>query len=202
MRMMVSLFGLAFALAIAGAAEAAGGCCTPGACVPASVEACSPGVQGVACPVNCGRPDCRVIVEMKKVKKTVWVVECEEHCPALPGSRLLGGCKGGSCTGAACAQPATCGTACGACDPCAAERAKARAQCPPKCTRVRCRKRLKKKEIECEVPVYKCVPACRAGAARSVCCGADNPAGQSAATHLDPLHRAPLPPVVGTAYLK
>lgn len=195
MRMILTSLGAAFALAIAGASEAADCCAAPQACVPAA-KACGP---GVACPVNCGRPDCRVIVEMKKVKKHVWVVECEEHCPSLPGSRLLGGCHGSCGAGHACARPGASGTPCGACDPCAAVRA--RAQCPPKCTHARCRKVLKKKEIECEVPTYKCVPAYGA-ACRSGCCGSENPpANAPDVTSQNPMQSAPLPPVVGTSFM-
>ncbi|MDY0170445.1 MAG: hypothetical protein RBS80_28145 [Thermoguttaceae bacterium] len=201
MRMLFTSLGVVLALAIAGAAEAVDCCVAPAACVPA-VEACDPGCHGVACPVNCGRPDCRVVVEIKKVKKHVWVVECEEHCPALPGSRLLGGCRGSCGAGHACAQPAACGTSCGKCDACAAVRAQAQAQCPPRCTHARCRKVLKKKEIECEVPVYKCVPASRACAAGAGCCGVGGHPADAAAMQQEPMRVAPLPPVVGTSYLK
>ncbi len=198
--MRIIVTSLAMALAVAGAVEAADWCAAPEACVPAAVEACDPGVHGVACPAHCGRPDCVVVVEMKKVKKHVWVVECEEHCPSLPGSRLLGGCRGGGCgTGGACVRPSALGTPCGACDPCAAVRAQAQAQCPPKCSHARCRKVLKRKEIECEVPVYKCVPASKAGGhARPGCCAVR--AAEDAATMMR-IDSAPLPPVVGTFYL-
>jgi hypothetical protein len=103
-------------------------------------EAC----ETPACPgpggAYCGKT-CKVVREMKKVTKTVWVVECEEFCPSLPG----------------CACGCSCGkTACdGTCDDqCASLR---RPMTPPTCCAVRTRKKLVKKEIECEVPVYKCV---------------------------------------------
>ncbi len=194
MKMIVISLGAVLALAIAGTAEAADCCAVP--------EACGLVADGVACPVNCGRADCRVIVEMKKVKKTVWVVECEEHCPSLPGSRLLGGCRDSCGAGHACARPAACGAPCGGCDPCAAVRARAHAQCPPKCTRARCRKVLKKKEIECEVPVYKCIPAAQACAARVRCCNVGSADTGAAVTRHERIDAAPLPPVVGTSYLQ
>lgn len=89
------------------------------------------------CPAACRGKTCKVVIEMKTVTKTVWVVECEEFCPSLPQCDCRGDC--GKTCGAAC--PAT---------------------IPPKCCDVRVRKRLIKKEIECQVPVYKCVvvPCC------------------------------------------
>ncbi len=194
MKMIVISLGAALALAIAGAAEAADCCAVP--------EACGLVAHGVACPVNCGRADCRVVVEMKKVTKHVWVVECEEHCTALPGSRLLGGCRGSCGAGHPCARPAVCGAPCGACDPCAAERAKAQAQCPPKCTRVRCRKVLRKKEVECEAPVYKCVAAAQACSAGVGCCDVGTPAADASTMRRERINAAPLPPIVGTSYLR
>jgi hypothetical protein len=61
---------------------------------------------------------------MKEIKKTVWVVECEEFCTTLPGR----------C-------------------------------CTPRCGKVRCKKKLVKKEIKVQVPVYRCkvVDCCGGG---------------------------------------
>jgi len=213
MRMLVTSLGAVFALAIAATAEAADCCAAPEACMPVAVEACDPGCADPGCadPGCCGpcaRKVCRVVTETKKVKKHVWVVECEEHCPSLPGSGLFNRCKNccgvgcGAC-GPVCQQPAACGTACGSCDPCASVRAKT--HCPPICGKVRCRKVLKKKEIECEVPSYKCVVTCTAPCvtrAASSACTSSAPASEPAPTSEDSMENAPLPPVVGTAYLK
>ena len=60
----------------------------------------------------CGDKTCKVVREMKKVTKTVWVVECEEFCPSLPGCGLrvaVAARATGECDG-------TCG------DPCASLR--------------------------------------------------------------------------------
>lgn len=72
--------------------------------------------KDVACRPACQKC-CKIVCEMKKVKKTVWAVECEEFCVPRPSLR-------GCCV--------TCG-------------------------KVRCRRKLLKKEITVEVPVYKCV---------------------------------------------
>ncbi|MDZ7616519.1 MAG: hypothetical protein U1E05_05900 [Patescibacteria group bacterium] len=192
MRIMVTSLGVALVLASTAAVQAADCCAAPMACTPA-VEACDPGCGGPGV-----RKVCKVVVEMKKVKKHVWVCECEEHCTGLPGtglfSRWLDG--SGSCSDSAACEPA-CG-GCGTCDPCDAVRAQL--HCPPKCGPVRTRKKLVKKEVECEVPSYKCVavsvPACRAG-----CCGGNEAANVPAVVTQDAMQSAPLPPVVGTSYL-
>ena len=91
------------------------------------VPAC--GDQKQDCCSRCGvKKVCKVVCEMKEVKKTCWEVECEEFCVPLP--RL-------------------CGRKAGACErDCVA---------PPKCGKVRCRKKLVKKKVTRKVPVYKCV---------------------------------------------
>ena len=87
---------------------------------------------------------CQVVVETKKVKKQVWAVECEEFCAPLPhlcvhaGRIHTGPAKDG-------------------CDPCASVAGPA---VPPRCGKLRTRKKLVRKEIECEVPVYRCVVVC------------------------------------------
>jgi len=86
----------------------------------------------------CGKV-CRVVCEMKKIKKTVWVVECEEFCVPLPGC-----CEGKR----HCCQTSGCR------DSCASPR---RPMSVPRCGKVRCRKKLIKKEFTYAVPVYKCV---------------------------------------------
>jgi hypothetical protein len=138
MRLTLSL--VAACLLLSNVAEAAGGCGTP---------AC--GIQSHSCG-NCSAKTCKVVCEMVKVKKTVWVVECEEFCPLIPGcgSTACGG------RGQSCDRDVACGTCCGK-DPCAALHN--RTIVPPECGKTRCRKKLVKKEVTCEVPVYKCVVA-------------------------------------------
>lgn len=128
---------------------------SPAACE--KVETCgSPN-----CCAHCGRQACcdrycKVVPYEKEVKKTVWVVKCEEFCAPLPGCvrRPCGNC--GEC--AACtAEPQGCAKCESSCDVCAVEREKR--QVPPKCGPVRCRKVLEKKEVVCKVPSYKCVVA-------------------------------------------
>lgn len=204
MRMTLTSLAAVLVLATAGLVAAADYCTDPASCTPAAIETCDPGGYDPGCQAPAAKPGCVVVVEMKKVKKHVWVVECEEHCPSLPGSRLLGGCRD-SCCGAskACIQPAACGSPCGTCGPCAAVEARAAAQCPPRCSHERCRKVLKRKEIECEVPVYKCVPAAQAGCPASAeGCRIDPPADGATTMRYDRSDVAPLPPIVGTAYLE
>jgi len=88
-----------------------------------------------ACSQPCCRKVGRVVCEMQKVEKPVWVVECEEFCVPTPP------CGAARCS--SCGQADGCGKGC--CDP------------PPRCGPVRCRKKLVKKTITCEVPVYKCI---------------------------------------------
>ena len=141
MRLILSL--VAASLLLANVAEAAGGCGTPS-------WTCS--IQSHSCK-SCNTKTCKVVCEMVKVKKTVWVVECEEFCPLLPGCGPKKACRG-DC-GQGCEEGLACGTCCGN-DPCAA--LNKRNIVPPKCGKTRCRKKLVRKEVTCEVPVYKCVP--------------------------------------------
>ncbi|MGD9128296.1 MAG: hypothetical protein PVH19_13040 [Planctomycetia bacterium] len=122
------------------------------------------------CP-HCHGSACMVICEMKKVKKTVWVVECEKFAPVNPScnffdvlkSKLISGKKSGGCEPEGCCEKGCCGEGC--CKACT----------PPQCGRVRCKKKLVKKEITCEVPVYKCVvTGCRACCSDG--CGESKPA--------------------------
>jgi len=120
------------------------------------------------CCNRCGvQKRCKVICEMKEVKKTCWVVECEEFCVPLPGCGPF--CKSACCDGCDSGCDIGCGDGCPS-DPCASLR---RPIVPPKCGKVRCRKKLVKKEITCEVPVYKCVVVCCKGCCDSVCCEED-----------------------------
>ena len=148
------------------------------------------------CCNQCGvQKTCKVVCEMKKVKKTSWVVKCEEFCPSLPGCGH--GCKsscGGSCdTGC---DSDCCG------DPCASLQ---KPMVPPKCGKVRSRKKLVKKEITCEVPTYKCIVVC-CNAGCNACCDESDwekaaPAKAPASTkRITPA--APLPPGVGELQLQ
>ncbi len=159
------------------------------------------GSQCRCCQKCGGAATCQIVCEMKKVKKTVWTVECEEFCPMLPGCGLLGSlcCKD-------CGRGCDCGE-CGVCsqadcrkDSCDACASLHRPIHEPKCGKVRTRKTLVKKEITCEVPSYKTVVVCCGG------CGASDslPSGQEAA----PLPArqaavpAPLPPLVPSAAIR
>ena len=83
-------------------------CSCPGACK--EVQTCG----APDCCANCGSRGCcekycRVVCEMKEVKKIVWVVKCEDFCPLMPGCPLhceegcescgKEGCKASSCEG-------------------------------------------------------------------------------------------------------
>jgi len=111
-------------------------------CGAASEVACcgSPQCCGHCGCGACCEKVCQVVCEMKEVKKTVWVVECEEYCVPLPDCRNCPSCFPSRDEG--------CGSCCTG-SPCAAV--------PPRCGPVRCKKKLVKKEITCQVPVYKCV---------------------------------------------
>jgi hypothetical protein len=132
------------------------------------------------CCTRCGAPKvCKVVCQMEKVKKTVWVVECEEFCAPLP--RCAPACE-------PCGECGKTSSVSYAGDPCTALR---RPMVPPKCGKVRCRKKLVKKEITCEVPVYKCVV---------VCCCPQCPAIEGAGRAEAPTPAAPLPPVNAAWY--
>jgi len=145
------------------------------------------------CDSSCEKT-CRVVCEMKKVKTYVWVVECEEFCPLLPGCGST--CQSGCGCEPDCCGVEECGGRCGK-DPC--ESLQARRYVPPKCAKTRCRKKLVKKEITCEVPVYKCIPAYACSGCSDGCAAgaeaAPAPPGQAT-------YPAPLPPAVSsTGYL-
>ncbi len=191
--MRILLIALAAALLAAGPAVAANPCGPAGCCEPAEVcgtpDSCGKcGVQA------CCKKVCKVVCEMKEVKKTVWAVECEEFCaplPTCPCSKSAGcgkGCGPAGCGEEGC-EPAACGSCngCGKGDPCA--ELAGREVIPPKCGPVRTRKKLVKKEIKCKVPTYKCVVV--------HCCSgcADVEEKIPAATPAEaPSDEAPLPP--------
>ena len=141
---------------------------------------------------------CKVVCETKKVKKTVWVVECEEFCPSLPNCCRARKSCGGDCQ-ADCGEEGCGGKDC--CDPCASLR---RPMVPPKCGKVRTRKKLVKKQITCEVPVYKCVVVCCEPSCAASCggCGDEAPAHADPGTTERTTRAAPQPPILGTSYLK
>lgn len=161
-------------------------CGTPPGCCEPQVDCCG----------GCGGSTvCQIVCEMKKVKKTVWTYECDEFCTMLPGCGPLGilcgqGC-GNKCESdcGSCGLDACCGQS--SCDPCAALR---RPVHPPKCGKVRTRKTLVKKTIECEVPVYKTIVVCADGCGA---CGALETTSQAAPIpRKQAVMAAPLPPVV------
>ena len=175
MRLFLSL--MAASLLAANVAEAAGGCGT---------AACR--IQSHSC-MNCNAKTCQVVCDMVKVKKTVWVVECEEFCPMLPGCRnntCRSGCRQGCGHGMACRSC----SGKDSCDPCAA--LQNRLFVPPKSGHARSRKKLVKKTITCEVPVYRSVVAdscSECGTGEAAPAAAPTPAKKVTAA-------APLPPLM------
>jgi len=174
---MKTLFmSMAAILLVAGSAQAIERCGSVGDCV------------------CCGKKNCRVVCEIKTVKKHCWVVECEQFCPTLPACPnwcwscfSFGGDKGscgacrddsGCCDDACC--EAGCGKGCG--------QSRCSQMVPPKCGKMRTRKTLTKKEWEEEVPVYKC----------AACAGCGNGCYEAAAPFAEPAEapatvtRAPL----------
>jgi len=96
---------------------------------------------------------------------------------------------------------------CGSCGPVC------RPECPPSCGQVRTKKKLLRRVIVCEVPAYKCVVVCcDPGCGPAAACGGCGDAGpveeEDAAPEEAPApaeattDAAPLPPIVGTSYLK
>ena len=163
----------------------AGDCCAAPGCREPSCRAQS--CRGKCCCKKdcreaCEGKTCQVVCTMKKVKKTVWAIECECFCPTLPGrcrdrchEPCGNGCGVGCCEDG-CGQKCCCGPA-------------------PRCCDVRSRKKLVKKEITCEVPVYKCVVVDCHGCGCCGCgCGEDVPQAPPIETKqaYDP---APLPPM-------
>lgn len=181
--MRIVLLSTALGLLLTGAAMA-GDCRTAPACCGQTHESCG----------DCGvRKVCKVVCEMKKIKKIAWVVECEEFCAPLPG------CKR-SCRSR---QTGNCGDSC--CDPCASLR---RPMVTPKCSKVRARKTLVKKQITCEVPVYKCIVVCGNGCCEEAGCGGEEAPAAAPEAAPAPVPAAasseiaPVPPILGTAYLQ
>lgn len=195
--MRIFSISLAIGFSIAGLALAAEPC-DPNACTEVQVYGSADRCGHCGCNSRCEKY-CRVVCEIKEVKKYVWVVECEEFCPPLPNRR-----GGGRCDG--CRGNGSCNPDCGCCDgkrdPCAVEKNKS--FIPPKCGKMRVKKKLVKKEIVCKVPSYKCVvvyccPKCECNE-----CDETTPPPASKQTALPPApapnkttQDAPLPPVMG-----
>ena len=189
---------LALAASLLMAAPAWAGECGPGPAGCEAVETCG----SPHCCAHCGRQCdcekyCKVVPYIKEVKKTVWVVKCEDYSPSLPGCPFEGCCEGcnacGTCVPEGRAAEPTC-AACGekgceggCCKPdvCAVELEKK--QTPPKCGCVHTKKVLSKKEIVCQVPSYKCVVVY--GCAACGDCGTPAPASGKA----QPAPAAPAP---------
>jgi hypothetical protein len=132
---MLSLTAIV-SLLLAGAVIAADAGKTPPACDQATGCAHRCPHCGCAC-----QKYCKTVCEMKEVKKTVWVVKCEDICIPNP-SCGRGGC--GSCdSDKACNETGTNG-----CD---------KKIVPPKCGKIRTIKKLIKTEVVCKEPSYKCV---------------------------------------------
>ena len=196
--MRTILFSIAIGLLAANVAVTAN-CGAPQCCDEPA--ACGP----QDCCAKCGsQRACKVICQTKKIEKTVWAVECDEVCLPLPrcdGCRL--GCKDpcNACCEASCGKGGKCGGCklCGG-DPCAA--LKCRKIVPPKCGKPRCRKRLVKKTVVCEVPIYKCIPVCPRGCGNGCLKGDAIPEEATSAKASAQTGVAPLPPVMETSYLK
>lgn len=159
----------------------------------------SPALAGDGgCCSRCGAAKtCQVVCEMKTVKKTVWVVECQDVCTALPGCVL--GCRRG-CDG--CGADENCGQRCGRCNPCDSL---SKCMAPPKCGSVRSVKKLVKKEIEYQVPTYRCVAVCcGCGCGQGGCDPEKGPAeaAPAPAPARSTTDVAPWPPLAGPSYLE
>jgi hypothetical protein len=193
----------AIGLVIASAAIAADTVPAPEACQ--EVQTCgSPDCCAHCDCRDCCEKYCKVVCEMKEVKKTVWVVKCEDFCAPLPSCPLncCDGCESGDKDNS-CKQCEGCCNK--SCDPCASLENRIYRQ--PNCGKVRTKKTLEKKEIICKIPSYKCVVvyACAD-------CGtkfndgekseSQNPVNPAPSPAPKTTLIAPLPPVVGTSYIK
>jgi hypothetical protein len=142
----------------------------------------------------CGAPDacgrcgchaacqkyCKTVPDVKEIKKTVWVVKCEDFCAPLPG---LPCGRHGACGADGC-QEASCDNGnCGSCQ---------------KCGHVRTKKTLEKKEVTCKIPCWKCVVVYACGGCGDGCVNeglAPVSTGEpTSAAPLPPAPRRPLPP--------
>ena len=145
----------------------ADGCGTPDCCAQCG------------CHCACQRKVCQVVCGTERVTKHCWCVECEEFCAPLPGcgpvGQLAASCRACDCGCNPC------------CDGCRGKRCCDGCPVPPKCGPVRTKKKLVKKEYECEVPVYKCV-------VKYLCPGCcEGPCDESEAEPSQPLPPPPAP---------
>jgi hypothetical protein len=187
MKTIALSLSLAIGWLVANAGVAAEPCKVPGTCT--KVQTCGAADHCGRCGRACAcEKHCRVVCEMKEVKKTVWVVKCEDFCAPLPSCGR--GCNGCTACGdtAACGVEPTCSEGCGKnCDPCAVEKNKRYVQ--PKCGKVRTKKVLEKKEVVCKVPSYKCVVIYTC----PNCCGSGACDGQTPAAPAKPAIPTPAP---------
>jgi len=169
MRALGVFLTMAACLAFVEQAPAADCCGTPNCCAQCG------------CRCACQRKVCQVVCGTEKITKHCWCVECEEFCAPMPGCGLLaakwGACRDCCCGG--CSDDCCHGTCCENCT------------VPPRCGPVRSRKKLVKKEYECEVPVYKCVVKYLCPSCCEASCEADD--AQPEAEPSEPLPAAPLP---------
>ena len=199
-------------------AYAGDACVAAAACDPGCGPACEKQCYDARCCPKCGNKlCCKVVCDVREVKKTVFEVKCEPFCPALP--RLChDGCNKccGDCGCADGEQPGCCDCTTGkcknCCDPCAVEKAKC--QVPPRCGKVCVKKTLTCKDVTCKVPTYKCIPVCPCCGHGDPCakggdCGSGSPAPvDNAAPSPTPAPApvpkttqvAPLPPALGSYY--
>jgi hypothetical protein len=225
--MRTFVVSMAAAWLLAGMAVANEACKPVTTCGPAGCET-QCGHDYGCCP-HCGaKMCCQRVCTTKEVKKIVWICHCEPFCAPLPGCPRDGDCCGenGGCCGPEQKAEAACNSCCGHdgnCGPCAREEAKR--QVPPKCTKVRERKYLEKKEIVCKVPTYKCIPVCpNCGCGGEGCNGGCNACGGSEGGKIAPPKSekapapvpapapapapgkttldAPMPPAMATSYVK
>ncbi|MGW8257302.1 MAG: hypothetical protein ACWGMZ_07450 [Thermoguttaceae bacterium] len=164
------------------ASETAKSCC-PTACT--EVQTCGSPDCCAHCGCHCGcEKYCKLVCTMKKVKKTVWVVKCEDFCTSLPGCGRCC-CDGCESCGDECRKEARCENCRGkSCNPCAS--LENRDYIPPRCGKVRTKKVLVKKEIICKVPAYKCVVVYSCGNCGEKCCPSEKSEKQQEPAALPP----------------
>lgn len=196
MRIAAFVFSLTLSGLLAGTATAGTACNLPATCGPTQIygspDCCARCGDGCHC-----RKYCKIICEMKEVKKVVWQVKCSEFCPLLPGCgrdcRCCGNC------GTRCAEGQLCSDGCckDCCDPCAVENRRAARMKTPKCGKVRIKRTLVKKVIICKVPTYKSVVVyCCSGCEVIQDCGQQPtaPPAANSAKSTASLPNPPLPP--------
>lgn len=205
------LISLAASLLVGGASYAGDACAKPETCGP--TEICgSPDCCGRCGYKGCCEKHCKIVCEMKEVKKHVWEVKCEEFCPLLPS------CGRDSCCdncGQKCAEGEVCCGDCKekSCDPCAGENEKADRMKTPTCGKMRVKKTLVKKEVICKAPSYKCVVVYSCANCGAQECNGESvspaPAKPTAPRAPAPApappkttQTAPLPPVAGASFVK